>query len=196
MISLLTNPLEQRVVHSDRTWEQFKLIQRGFEASPGVRLFYYRGTIEILMPGQSHEFFSRVIGLLIGVFLAEIGIEFSPTGAMTQEKAGEVSVQADESYCLGDLKPLPDLAIEVVFTSGGPSKLDRYQALGIPEVWFWEDGLFSLFHLCDHGYERVDRSHLPHLDRLDIAMLTQCVLMAQTSTVDAIRTIRVAAIGA
>ncbi|MEG4506483.1 Uma2 family endonuclease [Microcoleus sp. F6_B4] len=38
-------------------------------------------------------------------------------------------------------KAIPDLAIEVVFTSGGIDKLQLYKRLGIPEVWFWEDGV-------------------------------------------------------
>lgn len=58
---------------------------------------------------------------------------------MTQEKEREVSVQADQSFSLGSVKTIPDLSIEVVVTSGGVDKLARYQALGVPEVWFWQD---------------------------------------------------------
>jgi len=190
MSQLLSKSVEQRLIHHGHTWEQFKLIQKGFEDSPGVRLFYYEGTIELLMPGQDHEFFSRIIAMLLNVFFEEIGVEFAPTGSMDQEREGFVSAQADESYCIGDLKLLPDLSIEVIFTSGGPSKLARYQALGIPEVWFWQDGLFSLYHLRENGYERIQHSELPHLDRLNFDVLTQCVLMAQTSRIEAIRAMR------
>jgi Uma2 family endonuclease len=128
MPPLLDKTTDQRIVHHG-TWEQFKFIQKGFEGSPGVRLFYYDGTIEILMPGQEHETFARVIGYLVTTFLVEQGIFFKPTGAMTQEKEGVVSAQADESYCIGSVKSIPDL--EVVFTSGGTSKLERYKALGV-----------------------------------------------------------------
>jgi Uma2 family endonuclease len=96
------------------------------------------------MPGQDHETFARVIAYLVTTFLVEQGIFFKPTGAMTQEKEGVVSAQADDSYCIGSVKSIPDLSIEVVFTSGGTSKLERYKALGVPEVWFWEDGLLKL----------------------------------------------------
>lgn len=60
MAQLLDKTTDQRIVHHGRTWEQFKLIQKGFEGSPGVRLFYYHGTIEILMPGEDHEFFKPI----------------------------------------------------------------------------------------------------------------------------------------
>lgn len=176
---------DQRVVYHGITWEQFKLIQEGFANSPGVRLFFHHETIEILMPGREHEVFSRLIGFLIGLFCLEKGIEFEPTGSMTQEREGEASAQANESYCFGVSKLTPDLAIEVVFTSSGPNKLARYKALGVPEVWFWQDGLFMLHRLRNGEYERIDHSEIPELAELDLDLLTRCVLMAQTSRLQA-----------
>jgi Uma2 family endonuclease len=172
------------------TWEGFKLIQQGLTDSPGVKLAYYNGTIELLMPGQDHEFFKSLIGYLIETFFYEKGINFKPTGSMTQEKATEASAQADESYCIGELKPIADLSIEVVFTSGGESKLARYKALGVSEVWFWQDGLFTLHRLRKDSYERIYRSELPGLETLNIDLLTRCVLMAQTDNGKAVRVFR------
>ena len=40
MTQLLEKPIEQRLIHSGHTWEQFKLIQKGFEGFSGVRLAY------------------------------------------------------------------------------------------------------------------------------------------------------------
>jgi len=188
---LLTPPAtDQRIVYSSITWEQFKLIQAGFANSPGIRLAYYNSTIEILMPGREHEMFSRLIGFLIGLFCLENAIEFEPTGSMTQEREGVVSAQADESYCFGSSKPIPDLVIEVVVTSGNTNKLKRYQALGVPEVWFWQDGLFSLYRLRNNQYEKISRSEIPELVTLNIDLLTRCVLMAQTSRLEAAKAFR------
>lgn len=181
---------DQRIVHHGRTWQQFKLIQEGFADSPGVRLFYYNGTIEILMPGRDHEGFKTIIGYLIETFFFERSIKFEPTGSMTQEAESVASAQADESYCIGESKPIPDLSIEVVFTSGGPSKLARYKALGVPEVWFWEDGLFSLYHLRENNYERIYQSELTGLKDLEMDLLTRCVLLAQSDSAEAVRTFR------
>ncbi|WP_333474666.1 hypothetical protein [Allocoleopsis sp.] len=111
MTQLLNEAIDQRIIHHNRTWEQFKLIQKGFENSPGVRLFYYKGTIEILMPGREHEVFKSIIGMLLELFFIEQEIEFEPTGSMTQEAEGEASAQADESYCIGVSKLTPDLSM-------------------------------------------------------------------------------------
>ncbi len=189
MPPLLSKTTDQRIVHHGM-WERFKFIQKGFEGSPGVRLFYYDGTIEILMPVQDHEAFAHVIGYLLTTFLVEQGIFFKPTGAMTQERSGVVSVQADESYCIGSVKQIPDLSIEVVFTSGGISKLERYKALGVPEVWFWEDGLLKIYHLQDGSYEKIDRSQLPGLSNLNLDLFKGCILMAEIDTGEAIRAFR------
>ena len=193
MAYLLDAPTDQRSTFSGITWERFKLIEQGFSQSPGVRLFYCDGALEIVTVSPEHEIFSRLIGFLIQVFLTELDVDFEPTGSMTQEKEGEASVQADESYCLGRLKTPADLAIEIVFTSGTVGKLDRYQALGVSEVWFWEDGFFSFYHLRDNGYDRIHRSELPHLENLDLELLSRCVLMAQTSKSQAVKLIRQAA---
>ncbi|NJN59641.1 MAG: Uma2 family endonuclease, partial [Leptolyngbyaceae cyanobacterium SL_5_9] len=126
-----------------RTWEQFKHLQKGFENTRGVRLFYYNGTIEILTSGEVHELFKSIIGFLIETFLFSRAIEFKPTGSMTQEKAGIASAETDESYEIEGFK----LSIEVNFTSSDDSKLGRYQALEVNEVWIWEDGVLAVYHL-------------------------------------------------
>jgi Uma2 family endonuclease len=195
MTYLLNAITDQRSTYQGITWEHFKLIEQGFSQAPGVRLFYYRGALEIVAVSPEHEIFSRIIGFLIQVFLTELDVAFEPTGSMTQEKEGEASVQADESYCIGALKSAADLAIEVIFTSGSVEKLKRYRALGIPEVWFWEDGVFSFHHLRETGYEEIDRSELPYLERLDLKLLGRCVLMAQTSKLEAVKLMRQAALG-
>ncbi|MEL6326752.1 MAG: Uma2 family endonuclease, partial [Cyanobacteria bacterium J06626_23] len=169
-----------RLVTLQGDWAHFKLIQQGCEQSSGVRLAYFDGEIEILMPGQLHEIFADVIGWMLNYFLMANQVDFFPTGSVTQEKEGEAAAEADKSYCIGEKKPIPDLSIEVVFTSGGLAKLLRYQALKVTEVWFWNDGTLELYKLSDRGYQRIQQSQLPKLDALDLALLERCILMAET----------------
>lgn len=187
MIQLLDKPTDQRILLRG-TWEKFKLLQQVSEDSPGIRLAFYEGEIEILMPGREHEVFGCVIGGLLLLYLAQKGIFFQPTGSMTQAKEGTASAQADQSFCLGSVKPIPDLSIEVVFTSGGESKLRLYQALGVLEVWFWQDGVLKLHHLRSSGYQRLERSELPGLEDLDLEFFKRCIMLAETDSGEAIRT--------
>jgi Uma2 family endonuclease len=183
---LLSKNADRQIVYTGITWQQFKLIQAGFAEAPGVRLSYFDRTIEILMPGRTHELFKSIIGMFVELFCLEMGVEFEPLGSMTHERDGEVALEADESYCFGTSKAIPDLAIEVVFTSGSSEKLQRYRRLGISEVWFWQDGVFSLYHLRDdRQYAQINRSEITDLTALDIDLLTRCVLMAETSRLNA-----------
>ena len=195
MIQALEKPRasEDRVtVYHDRTWEQFKHIEKGLEGSPGVRLSFYEGVVEIFMPGQPHEIFKKIIASLLEAFFFEWNIRIVPTGSVTQEQEGIASAQADESYCFGEVKDIPDLSIEVIFTSGSTTKLKRYRALGVPEVWFWQDGLLTLHRLGEAGYTRIYKSQIPELANLDIELLSRCVLIGETDWLEAVRTFRAA----
>jgi Uma2 family endonuclease len=184
MTQTLLQPLDRWFVHSGISWEQFKLIEQAFSESPGIKLFYYKEELEIWAVSPEHEFFSRTICTLLAIYCAENEIEFAPAGSFTQERERVVSAQADESYFIGRrITPNspPDLCIEVVFTSGTVKKLERYRVLGVSEVWFWEDGVLSLYRLGAGGYEKV-------LPDLDINLLCRCLLMA--SSVEAMREFR------
>lgn len=54
----------------------------------------------------------------------------------------ERGAEPDECYVFGeDPDPeRPDLAIEVIWISGGMNKLEIYRALGVAEVWHWRRG--------------------------------------------------------
>ncbi len=188
MVQALTRSPDKLQVHSHRTWEQFKYLQKGYEGSPGVRLSFFQGIVEVLVPGRNHEIFKTIIGALIEIFLFDRRIEFTPTGSMTQEVEGIASTEADESYEVGGYK----LSIEVIVTHGNIAKLALYQVLGVHEVWFWEDGVLALYHLQGETYERVNRSHIPELAAIDIAILVKCILTAETSRIKAMEDFRAA----
>ncbi|MCY7322172.1 MAG: Uma2 family endonuclease [Phormidesmis sp. CAN_BIN36] len=189
MTQLLEKTTDHRTVLQG-TWEHFKHLQQGFEEISRAKLSYYDGTIEIFMPGEDHAKFTHIIGFLISFFLIDQGIAFSPTGDKTLEREGEVSAQADQSYWVGQSKPIPDLAIEVVFTSGNAAKLSKYRALSVSEVWFWEDGTLALYHLREGGYQRIEHSEIPGLEDLDLDLLKRCILIGETDLGKALRTFR------
>lgn len=126
------------------------------------------------MPGREHERLKSRIGALIELFCLLKGIEIEPVGAMTLEsEVGLVRRQADEAYEFGGNRERPDLAVEVVITSGGIDKLEAYRRLKIPEVWFWKDGELSMFQLTDVRYEPITQSL--NLPRLDMELFKRCV---------------------
>ncbi len=137
--------------------------------------------VGILIPVAAHELFTGLIGFLIETFLFQRNVDFKPTGSMTQEKAGAASAQADRSYEIQGFK----LSVEINFTSGDISKLQRYQALEVHEVWVWEDGVLKVYHLDSQGYEQVSRSLIPALSVLDLEIMAECILIGEASSLEA-----------
>ncbi len=172
-----------RMIQRGKTWAQFEHLQQGFENTRGVKLSFYNQTIEILMPSKAHELFKKIIAILIEAFLLDRQVEFAPTGAMTQKRDGVAAAEADESYEIQGFK----LSIEVNFTSGDLSKLDCYQALEVSEVWFWEDGILDVYVLESEGYRKVSHSQIPVLAPIDLSIMAECILMGETSRLEAVR---------
>lgn len=179
MAQLLERLTEQRFIQTGVSWESFKAIQRGFAGSPGVRLFYYEGELEILATSPEHEIVKGNLGYLIEDFMLSQGLEFVATGSFSQERDAVAAVQADESYCFGSKKPIPDLAIEVVITSGGTNKLKRYIALGVQEVWFWENSEISVYQLTQTDYQKVNESQF--VKGINFERLAQCAAIESRS---------------
>src|SRR4028118_1451393 len=142
---------------------------------PGVRLSFLDGILEIQKrPGRKHETAKGRIGALVETYMMAAGMDFTPTESLTLENESRlVKCEADKSYELGTDRERPDLAIEVVVTSGGIDKLEAYKRLQIPEVWFWENGRLSLYALRQIGRAEVDRSFV--LPDLDIVLLVRCI---------------------
>ena len=168
---------EQRVTYLDRTWEQFKLLEQGLDGLTGLRLFYFDGKVEILMPGRNHELFKKIIAVLIEAFLFDRDIEFEALGSMTRKAEGLASGEPDESYQIGEFT----LVLEVIFTRSSLNKLALYATLGIHEVWFWEDGVLKISHLRGGAYEDASHSQIPELAAIDIQALSKCILIGETS---------------
>ena len=188
---ILTQPKanpEIRIEQPLITWEQFKLIQRGFADARGIRLAYYEGILEIVSTSIDHELIKTIIGALLELYFLEMEIEFFPMGQATQEKAQQVSLQPDESYSFGSPKKIPDLAIEVILTSGNTEKLKKYSLLGVPEVWLWEDGILDIYHLNLQNREYQKSLVSKFLPNLDLGMLQRCILSA--SPLEALKTFR------
>jgi Uma2 family endonuclease len=86
------------------------------------------------------------------------------------------------------LPDIPDIAIEVVWTSGGIDKLEVYRDLGISEVWFWQDNALQFYLLRDGAYVHSARSRL--LPDLDPALVAR--FMGASNQTQAVRAFRAA----
>lgn len=156
------------VVLRGLTWADYQrmLEIRGDHSSP--RFTFLEGELEIMSPSKPHESIKSKIGCLVDVYCMEQGINFDKLGSWTlEQKELNRGIEPDESYYFGaDPDPaLPDLAIEVIWTSGAINKPDVYRKLGVREVWFWQRGTISTYVLAGDNYEpRTTSTVLPNID--------------------------------
>jgi Uma2 family endonuclease len=70
----------------------------------------------------------------------------------------------------------PHIVLEVIETSPLLDKLAVYDGFGVPEVWIFEGGAFSLYQRRKRGgYDKVAKSTL--LPRLDFDLLVRLATM-------------------
>jgi Uma2 family endonuclease len=183
---------DQRVVTYGVPWAHYEaqLALRGEGASP--RIAYLEGAMELMSPSKEHERIKAFIGRLIETYALERGVDLSPYGAWTLKAAPRQSgLEPDECYLVGDqTRDIPDLAIEVVWTSGGIDKLEIYRRLGVGEVWVWKESTITVHVLRENRYEQTAQSGLfPDLDVNLLAGFLQqpTVLQAVTAFREALR---------
>jgi Uma2 family endonuclease len=153
-------PRAAKIIHH-LTWEQFEELDRSLEDFAGMKLIYLDGTVEVMTISEEHEDFKVLFRRLLEACFETCEIRFHGRGSATiGTKALKARNEPDESYNLEQKKPYPDLVIKITVTSGGVNKLEVYRRLGVPEIWFWEDGTFAIYSLQNDRYEKVAQSRL------------------------------------
>jgi Uma2 family endonuclease len=118
---------EQRLILYGVNWQQYKTLQATLNDFPGLRMFYLEGTLEIMSPSPEQEVDKTTIARLIEIHALERDIDLTGYGSTTFRKpAQERGLEPDECYCFGQLKEFPDIALEMIVSSGGIDKLSIY----------------------------------------------------------------------
>ena len=184
------NRLDQRVTLHGIRWQDYEALLAMRGESSATRITYLEGELELMSPSFDHETLKKTLGRLIEAYAEERGLDLIGCGSWTVRKEAQArGVEADESYILGPIQDppdRPDLAVEVISTSGGIDKREVYLGLGVPEVWFWRDGALHIYVLDGEAYRRSPRSRLlPDLDPDLIVRFMSCP--SQTQAVRGLR---------
>lgn len=181
---------------SDTSWAEYEAILQEKENSSAYRISFLNGVLKIMSPSRNHEIIKDFIYLLIISYCDAIELDYYPLGSTTlKQKDKSVGKEPDTSFCFNSLKQVPDLAIEVVFSSGeNPRRrktqgnahqesgsvedLEKYQKLGVKEVWFWISGRLEIYVLIDDSYQRQNSSH--NLSNLDNKLLEKYICQVLT----------------
>lgn len=162
-------PPGQRLLLRDVSWQEFETIVEELGDRRGSRLAYDNGTLEMMMPLPEHEDDKEIVGDLIKALLEELDIEFRSLGSTTFKKGQTQGLEPDQCFYIQneaairgkkridlEVDPPPDLAIEIDVTSRTHPSI--YAALGVPELWRFEQGKLQINRLHGTQYQEVTAS--------------------------------------
>ncbi|MGC4090467.1 MAG: Uma2 family endonuclease [Polyangiaceae bacterium] len=166
---------EQRMLIYGVRWKDYVILREALD-TPGLRMTYCEGALELMSPSRTHELRKTTIARLVELYAVLCDLPLVGYGSTTfRNEAKERGAEPDECYRVGTLMKdgeIPDIALEVIHASPLLDKLHVYRGLAVPEIWLFEDSAFKLYRLGESGYESVERSgFLPDLDFTLIAEL-------------------------
>jgi Uma2 family endonuclease len=195
---MVTIQLRQLVVHpgqriqlQDVDWAEFEAVLDELGDRRSSRIAYFDNLLEIRMPLPKHEVDIELIGDFVKILLEELDIDNECFGSTTfKRKTMAAGIEPDQCFYIENqavmigkrridlaIDPPPDLAIEVDVTSA--TGLDAYQALGVPELWRFEEGRLRISLLQNGLYQDSTVSaHFPQFNL--IPMVETAIAQAQT----------------
>lgn len=170
----------QRIQLQEVNWHEFEAILDELGDKRACRIAYSDQILEIRMPSPEHEVDKELIGDLVKILLEELDVDNECFGSTTFKRQDVAKgIEPDQCFYIENhaamigkrridlsIDPPPDLAIEVDVTS--KTGLDAYQALGVPELWRFEDGKLRISLLQNRQYQDVNSSpHFPNFPIVD-----------------------------
>jgi Uma2 family endonuclease len=124
----------------------------------GYRISYLNGVITIVSPSRSHERIAEILNGLIKTYCRKYNRVYFPMGSTTLKNPPLAGKEPDHSFAFDTDKSIPDLAVEVTYSSGGVADLEKYRYLKVKEVWFWKNNEITFYHLVNSEYQEIENS--------------------------------------
>lgn len=167
----------------DIDWPEFEAILAELGDRRSTRIAYNNRTLTIVAPLFAHENSKISLGDVVKVLLEELEADYVAAGSTTLKREGlSKGAEPDDSFYIEnfskvlnkeridlDIDPPPDLAIEVDLTS--KTQTDIYEALGVPELWRYDEGRLRIDVLQNGVYVQVSES--PTFPGWPVAVLAQ-----------------------
>src|SRR5262249_49272814 len=156
---------ERRFLLHGVPWWTYVAPRDALDDQSGLKMTYLKGTLELMSPSILHEDAKTIIGRLLEVWAMERDVDLRGFGGATfRREAKQRGLEPDECYKLGKLDDgdVPDIAIEVIVSSGLVDKMAVYAGLGVPEVWEWRPSTRAIVvhRLISGEYQRRNRSEV------------------------------------
>jgi Uma2 family endonuclease len=183
-------------------WDEYITLLGQLGEDRSTRIAYSQKTIEIRMPGQIHEVINRLLAAIIMTLAEEYGYEFNGLGSMTINRPNlEKAIEPDSCFyiqnaqsgqgweqAITNLDLPPDLAVEVDIAHRSDSKFGIYEAIGVPEIWVYQqhkrnltaEGSIKFKQLVGDTYQEVSVSQI--FPAVTTAQISGWIEMRRTAT--------------
>ena len=192
----------QQLLLKNITWQMYENILEELGEKRVAKVNYSQGLLEIMTPLPEHEDDKEIIGDLLKALLEELDIEFRPLGSTTyKNKQMSAGVEADQCFYIQNeaairgkkridlnIDPPPDLALEIDITSR--TRLNNYEALGVPELWRYDGQSLEINVLESGKYIKSNISrNFPNLPLFDVIpqYVEQSKIKGRNATIKAFR---------
>ena len=181
-------PASSEIVFHDVAWEEYEeLLEQVGEAS-GLRISYNNGTLKVMSLSVKHEIYARFFERLMALIDFRLGIHILSIGSATMRKRKEAKGnEADAGFyiqsaeLIGDPFDLdfavdlpPDVVVEVDVHHRSTNSDPIYAALGVPEIWRYDERKLTILHLQHDEYVQAETSQ--SIPMLTATILTECLL--------------------
>lgn len=176
-VKAVEQPVEQpNVILHDVSWETYERLLAEHGEHAGTRFTYDEGTLQIMIISFEHESSNRTLSTIVEALADGFDIDYEPAGSTTfKRKDIKRGFEPDSCFYFRQPEAIrgkkrldlakdapPDLIVEVDVTHGSLDRLPIFAAVGVAEVWRYENEAVKFFLLTDHSYvESLKSSFLP-----------------------------------
>jgi Uma2 family endonuclease len=130
-------PRDQSILIRGVSWKDYVILREALD-TPGLRMTYCEGVLEITTRSRRHEERKAMFARLVELYAFLRRLPLYAYGSMTfRDEAKERGVEPDECWCVRAPMPqgdVPDIVLEVIQSSPILDKLHVYDGLGAREV--------------------------------------------------------------
>ena len=143
-------------------WRDYVILREALD-TPGLRMTFLDGRLELMSPSRAHERNNTIIARLIETYAFLLRVPLDGYGSTTfRSEAKQRGAEPDECWVREkelEEGEFPQIVLEVIETSPLLDKLAVYDGFGVDEVWIFERGAFAIHHRRrSGGYVKATKS--------------------------------------
>ena len=165
-------PVDSILVLHNRSWDDYEEVLDAVGENRGLRISFDEGRLQIMTLSPEHEKYSDLIQDLVRLVSLRLRIKVLSFGSATMKKQRKQK-GLEPDYCFYvqtaqeiagkthidfNTDPPPDVAVEIDIHHESLSKFPIYAALGVPEIWRYDERSLIIYHLEESQYVEASSS--------------------------------------